>query len=104
MKLKCIIGDNKMFIKNHIYKVLDYMNEIGIGTMYKIKPEVGEECFVPLDGGLWEFEIVKENEMKELTLQQAFECKIGTKFEVIYDDGETIGPNLELNRDEDDMD
>lgn len=70
MKLRCIIGDKEMFIKNNFYKVLDSMEEAGVGTMYKIKPEVGKECFVPLDGGLWEFEIIKENEMNKEKLQE----------------------------------
>nr|UWG92221.1 MAG: hypothetical protein [Bacteriophage sp.] len=70
MKLRCIIGDKEMFIKNNFYKVLDSMEEAGVGTMYKIKPEFGKECFVPLDGGLWEFEIIKENEMNKEKLQE----------------------------------
>lgn len=70
MKLRCTTGDNEMFIKNNTYKILDSIKEAGIGTIYRIKPEVGEECFVPLDGGPWEFEIIKENEMNKEKLQE----------------------------------
>lgn len=37
--------------------------------------------------------------MKELTLQQAFEYKVGTNFEVIYEDGEKADFAAELYKD-----
>ncbi|MGL4358584.1 MAG: hypothetical protein ACRCSY_07805 [Cetobacterium sp.] len=100
MKLKCVIGDKEMFIKNHTYKVLHWIKSIGIGTLYKIKSEVGEEYFVPLNGEAYKFEIVRENEMKELTLQQAFECEVGTKFDIIYLEGNKADVKAELYKGE----
>lgn len=58
---------------------------------------------MPLNGEVWKFEIVKENEMKELTLQQAFEYKVGTKFDIIYEDGSSPENKIELCKDENEI-
>lgn len=100
MKLICVASNDEMFTKGKYYEVYGTSEIIGIGTIYKIKSEIEKEGFVPLHGDLWEFEIVEENEMKELTLQQAFECEVGTKFDIIYLEGNKADVKAELYKGE----
>lgn len=98
MKLRCIRSFDKLFLKDKIYEAKGTKinkNEV----FYNLKDENYKYGFVILNGLYWEFEIVKENEMKELTLQQAFECEVGTNFEVIYEDGEKADFTAELYKD-----
>nr|UWG92231.1 MAG: hypothetical protein [Bacteriophage sp.] len=98
MKLKCIKSNNKIFLKNKIYEVKGIKN-YNDKNFYIIKDEDNFYTSVILSGLYWKFEIVKENEMKELTLQQAFEYKVGTNFEVIYENGEKTDFTAELYKD-----
>lgn len=102
MKLRCIESCNKRFIVNKEYEAVkiktDYENHL-----YRMKDEDNIKVQVVLKGLLWKFEIVKENEMKELTLQQAFECEVGTKFKVIYEDGSSPENKIELCKDENEI-
>lgn len=102
MKLRCIRSFDKLFLKDKIYEAKGTKinkNEV----FYNLKDENYKYGFVILNGLYWEFEIVKENEMKELTLQQAFECEVGTKFKVIYEDGSSPENKIELCKDENEI-
>ena len=67
MKLRCIyvdgMSDEGRFILGKEYEVINsYANKI-IGKTYKLKDDYEEEIVVPLNGGLWKFEIVREIKM-----------------------------------------
>ena len=67
MKLRCIRSFDKLFLKDKIYEAKGTKinkNEV----FYNLKDEKDKYGFVILNGLYWDFEIVKENEMKELTL------------------------------------
>lgn len=102
MKLRCIRSFDKLFLKDKIYEAKGTkINKNKV--FYNLKDENGKYGFVILNGLYWEFEIVEENEMKELTLQQAFECKVGTKFNIIYEDGSSPENKIELCKDENEI-
>lgn len=104
MKLRCIYSNNKDFIINKKYEVINItFSPLLVGKEYNIKDEKNRKRSTILDGTIWKFEIVKDNEMKELTPQQAFECKVGTKFEVIYEDGSSPENKIELCKDENEI-
>lgn len=99
MKLRCIRSFDKLFLKDKIYEAKGtkiYKNKV----FYNLKDENDKYGFVIPNGLYWEFEIVKENEMKELTLQQAFECEVGTKFDIIYLEGNKADVKAELYKGE----
>ena len=69
MKLKCVRAEIPGFTEDHIYEVSGVEFEI----YYFVKNDMGQNVSVPLDGALWEFEIVQEGE-------QDMQQKSGPKF------------------------
>lgn len=57
------------------------------------------EIVLNQDTNIWEDMDMGGSKMKELTLQQAFECEVGTNFEVIYENGEKTDFTAELYKD-----
>lgn len=92
MKLKCKASKGiyrEKFIGGKEYRVLEIKLSSGERT-FKVIDEQGKAEFVSVDnmhmGNILEFEVIDVVRLKEMTLQQAFECEVGTKFDIIYAD------------------
>lgn len=93
MKLKCIKSKgrySKKFLENKEYRVLDIKLR-GIERTFKIIDEHGNAEFVGVEymylNDILEFKVIDVVRLKEMTLQQAYECEIGDEFEIVYCNG-----------------
>lgn len=65
MKLKCVYSSefskNPLFIEGNMYEVITTVDD----KHYHVTTEIGKSIYVPLNGKIWRFKIVSEEQQDE---------------------------------------